>query len=886
MKYALPGTGNRDVTRQTRVLIVDDDFSFARQLKLMLEHRGYVVSATVSSGEEALQELREKSPDLVLMDVVLNGSMDGIEVAEAIRNHWDLPVVYLTGYADEEMLGRARVTSPLGYLVKPVERNELYAAIEMALYRHRMERRLRESEERYRAISEVTSDCIYTLRLSPDQPLEVLWATGESAHISGYSPEAFMEQGWEAIIHPEDHALVREMLGRHLAGESGSCELRVVTRDGDIRWVHNFIRPICERTEEGVIRLYGAFRDITRRKETEQAMRQSVFDYRTLFESAHDAVIIFEPEDERVLEVNRKACEIYGFEHDEFVGMSLKEIAQDVARGRAHVQAALDRGDEGYHFETVQYRRDGSPMVVEISAVSVDYQGQRAILSINRDITERKRAEKALRREHLRYRALFDQTNDAVFMIGLDGRHREVNRRAAEMLGYTSEELVGRSYMDFIVPEERAQSERREALLLDGHSLLVYERTFLRKDGHRVVGEINVVLVRDTSGQPLHFQSIVRDITERKRAEEALKESEKRYRLLFEEALTPVMMVDAVGKYVDANQAALDFLEISREELLERDVWSFTPPGKLDEMQREHMPFLEPRTLETDYYINGRVKTLLLNVAPVELSGRTLLYGIGLDITERKQVEEALERYMDELRRSNRELEQFSYVISHDLQEPLRMITSYLRLLEKYHGEKLDEEGREFVGFAVDGAVRMKAMIDALLSYSRVNTRGREPVITEVQDVLEQTLRDLAFMIAEHEAEVTYDSLPTVLADEAQLAQVFQNLITNALTFQRPSEEGPPRVHVSAEREGEMWHFFVQDNGIGIPEKDYERVFEVFQRLHTQEEYPGTGIGLAICKRVVKRHGGRIWVESEVGRGSTFHFTLPGVNVDRDVEEE
>jgi PAS domain S-box-containing protein len=247
------------------------------------------------------------------------------------------------------------------------------------------------------------------------------------------------------------------------------------------------------------------------------------------------------------------------------------------------------------------------------------------------------------------------------------------------------------------------------------------------------------------------------------------------------------------------------------------------------------------------------------------------------DITERKLAEEQLQHYAEELARSNQDLEQFAYVASHDLQEPLRMVVSYLELLERRSRDQLDEKSVEYIDFAVDGAKRMQQMTQDLLAFSRVGTRGKSLAPTDSAAVLEEVLLGLKVAIEESGAEITHTTLPTVLADDSQLGQLFQNLISNAIKFRGVAR---PQVHISAELEGDKVKFAVRDNGIGIAPQFHERIFLIFQRLHTREEYEGTGIGLAICKKILQRHGGRIWLESEVGHGTTFYFTLPAIEAE------
>jgi light-regulated signal transduction histidine kinase (bacteriophytochrome) len=271
---------------------------------------------------------------------------------------------------------------------------------------------------------------------------------------------------------------------------------------------------------------------------------------------------------------------------------------------------------------------------------------------------------------------------------------------------------------------------------------------------------------------------------------------------------------------------------------------------------------------------NGSITPVLYNASVYRDENREVIgvFAAARDITERKKAGEILKYKLEELARSNEELEQFAYVSSHDLQEPLRMISSYLQLLQRRYQGNLDARADKYIYYAVEGAFRMQNLINDLLEFSRVATRAREFEPTNCEFILNQVLSNLEVFIEENEAIVSHGSLPGVMADSTQLVQVFQNLIINGIKFH--SEEAPI-INICAEKKANEWVFSVQDNGIGIDPQYSTKIFEVFKRLHNKEVYSGTGIGLAVCKKIVERHGGRIWVESELGKGSTFHFALP-----------
>jgi PAS domain S-box-containing protein len=373
----------------------------------------------------------------------------------------------------------------------------------------------------------------------------------------------------------------------------------------------------------------------------------------------------------------------------------------------------------------------------------------------------------------------------------------------------------------------------------------------------------------------------IRDISVRKAAEAHLAQMEGRYRGLLEAAPDAMVVVDKKGEIVLLNVQAEKKFGYPRDELLGQKVTNIIPEGFAERLVADALRSAEDalaQQIGTGIELYGRDRAgnefpIEIMLSPLESAEGTLVTAAIRDISLRKRAEVNLWQKMEELNRSNEELEQFAYIASHDLQEPLRMVASYTQLLSRRYKGKLDSDADEFIAFAVDGASRMQRLIQDLLTYSRVGSRAQELLDTSSQTALQQAIMNLKGTIEDSGAVVTHDALPMVVADEMQLIQLLQNLIGNAIKYH---DHGIPTVHVSAARvTGKKWQFSVKDNGIGIDPQYFEKIFGMFQRLHKREEFTGTGIGLAICKKIVERHGSKITVESTLGQGSTFHFMLP-----------
>jgi PAS domain S-box-containing protein len=458
-----------------------------------------------------------------------------------------------------------------------------------------------------------------------------------------------------------------------------------------------------------------------------------------------------------------------------------------------------------------------------------------------------------------------------------------LNVQAEKQFGYRRDELIGQNVTN-IIPVGFAERILADGLRSVEEALAQQigtgiELTARRKDGSEF--PIELMLSPLDSAEGILITVAIRDISVRMNAEKHLAQMEGRYRGLLEAAPDAMVVVNQAGEIVLLNVQAERKFGYRRNELLGQKVTNIIPEGFAERIVSDSLRSADDalaQQIGTGIELVARRKDgsefpIELMLSPLNNADGILVTAAIRDIAKRKEADAELMKKMTELSRSNEELGQFAYVASHDLQEPLRMVASYTQLLSRKYKGKLDADADTYIAFAVDGATRMQRLIMDLLSYSRVGTKGQDLIDTSSEVALGDAIINLSGAIADSGAMVTHDPLPHVMADEMQLAQLFQNLVGNAIKYQSPG--AIPHIHVSAARNGEAkWIFSVKDNGLGIDAQYYDRIFGMFQRLHKREEFAGTGIGLAICKKIVERHGGSISVESKSGEGSIFRFSM------------
>ncbi len=498
---------------------------------------------------------------------------------------------------------------------------------------------------------------------------------------------------------------------------------------------------------------------------------------------------------------------------------------------------------------------------------------------LRQEFAQRKQAESL----HTELESLFDHAQVGLMVLRGERHLVKGNQRLADILGYGSPvDMQGLSKKALHLTEERYVEfgEEHHNALTRGEKLQI-EYELRRKDGTPVWCSLSgkALDTENPSDLDKGVLWVVDDITEKKKAEQTLKESELLMKNIFNALKEAVLVLDPQRELINVNHATQDIFGYSAKELYEQStaVLHVDHEHYLEFGNRLRETFSEAAPTEFEFEArrkNGEIFPTEHTVSMMkDDTGKALgIVSVVRDITERKNAENELRKLLSELERSNNELKQFAYVASHDLQEPLRAVAGFLQLLQSRYQSHLDAKGRHYIERSVKAAQRMQTLITDLLSLSRVNTTPLSIETHDIGHITEQVVESLQMLIQEKNADITFGNMPCLPVDVGQIQSLFQNLLLNSLKY---NENKNAYVVIECQDQDNEYCFSIKDNGIGISDKFHERIFLVFQRLHTEQEYTGTGIGLALCRRIVERHGGKIWVESQPGQGATFYFTLP-----------
>jgi PAS domain S-box-containing protein len=792
----------REKHGEIKILIAEDEMIVAKDLALRLLDLGYQVTGTASTGELAVQLAQESKPALILIDMGLAGEMDGIEASEQIRARLDIPVIFLTDHDERDVPLRAKQTEPYGYLTKPLSHPILKITIETALYKHKADRSVRETEAKYRALVEKVPAITYTAGL--DGASTTIYISPQIENLLGFSQEDYFADPdlWRKRLHPDDRERVMaEVAHSHDSGDPFDSEYRMIARDGTTIWFHDSAKLVCADEEGHPLCLQGVMLDISERRRSEEALRGSEQRFRAVFNNAAVGIDVLDGFG-RFIEVNTALADMLGYSKEELIGISPLDLThpEDLGKSREHLARLVEENTHAYRLEKRYVRKDGSILFAEVTVSKIlDPEGNYdSTIGVISDVTDRRNAENALR----------VKTHD------LGERVKELNclyriSQLREHSGISLEETL-QGVVDLIAPAWEYPEITCARIIWEGKEFKT------QNFGDPVSKQSADILV---TGEIVGSLEVVY-LEERPKSDEGP--------FLKEERDLINAIAERLGRMLERTKA---------EEALQR-------------YQAELEQLVQERTMEL-VKANEQLRQ---------------------EITERKKAEEVLKESARALKRSNQDLEQFAYVAAHDLREPLIGVAAYLKLLERSIGKTLENESRKYLSRSLDTVIRMDFLIQSLLDYSRVTETKRKPEPTDCNTCLAQALANLRRAIKESGATISKEPLPTVMAIPVHLTQLFQNLIGNAIKFRGSS---PLKIHVGVQSRNFEHEFLVRDNGIGIAPPYFDRVFQIFQRVDNSSDPGGTGIGLATCKKIVERHGGRIWVESEPGRGSIFFFTIP-----------
>jgi PAS domain S-box-containing protein len=903
--------------KPARVLYIEDDAGLTRLVGKKLTREGYVVDVA-GDGGVGLAKLDKDFYDVLLLDYKIP-VRDGLDVIRVLAREGRLPpTIVVTGAGDEDVAAEAMKLGASDYVVKdaegkylgllPLVINQVLSRSILAREKIRAEEELRKSEEKYRTLAENIPIGLY--RTEARNGGTVVSANRASARMFGYERASELI-GKRAIDHyadPRDRSSLIEKVKAQ--GSVVNYEIQLKRRDGSEFWGSVSARAVAGA--DGVIAyLDGAIGDFTEHKRAQEALRDSEERYQALFDRSLDCVYIHDFKG-NFLDANAAALKLLGYRKDELRSLNFTALLSP-EQAKSALAAADEIKETGFQSDLMEFklrRNDGRYVNVETKASVIFRDGEPyAIQGIARDITARKLTEERLRiaRDELeervkertveltdtlekfseseeKYRDVVERIQDGLAIVQ-DSVLKFFNRKLAETLGYEPADLRGRLFTDVVAPDERDRIMGYYRQRLEGEKVpSVYETIGVTRDGREIPVEVSVTVLQ-FEGQPAQLV-LIRDLTERREQERVLREQQWILENVLNNMSEIVYVVDPYTREILYTNETGERLLGGRlaGQLCYRAIWGLEAACYSCRVGRVLVDG-DGETYTREAFNEKLGRWLRVNMRAVPWrDGGQVWCGVAVDISESKALEEEIIAHNRTLNQTvkdrtaallakNRELESFTYSVSHDLRAPLRSIEGFSRaLLEDYH-EKLDDEGRDFLGRIVSSAVRMDRLINDLLSYSRLGQRGVASEAVDMNKLVAYALEEMKGDVEAAAAQVEVSgALPTVRGDPALLLVLLNNLIGNALKYRRPGV--PPEVRITCREEEKKFVFAVDDNGIGLDMKYQNIVFQIFQRLHTEDDYPGTGIGLASARKVAAAHGGRIWYESEPGKGATFFFEI------------
>jgi PAS domain S-box-containing protein len=742
------------------------------------------------------------------------------------------------------------------------------------------ERQLQISEKRFRSLVENSLDAIAIIGLDGNAS----YVSPSISNVLGYSEEEALQLNLFQIVHPDDiQGVVKrmEVVLNHPGETIEGYTSRTQHKDGSWRWLEASITNLLH--DPNINGIVDNFRDVTFRIESENILKASEEKYRILFNSTPIPKLIYEIQSSLIMDVNKAAEEHYGYSHGEFLEMTIDMLrSQENGGAIDHTKEKIVERSNYIRFGIFRHqKKNGKQINVEIVGHQVNFQEKECMMIVCNDVTETIKAQQDLKRSFEEKTLILESIGDGFFTLDNKWIVTYWNKQAELITKIKREDIMGKCLWEIFPEITNTQFYHQYHLAKQTQLTSVFEEYY---------PSLNIWMEISAYPSKEGLTVFFKDITLRRMAEEQIKLSNDRFEKVSEATN------DAIWDWDIENDTL--FWGGGFKSLFGYDVEKITPTLQT---WTEHIHPEDLYTVESS--INSALEIpennnwiseyryLKMNGEFAYVVDRGIIIrnnegkairmvGAMTDITYRKEYEESLkdlnlslEKYTKDLEISNLELEQFAFVASHDLQEPLRMVSSFLNQLERKYGDLLDEKAKQYIHFASDGARRMKQIILDLLEFSKAGKPEEDMEHLDLNELMEDYKILRRKLIQDKSAIISYDKLPVIMAFRAGILQSLYNILDNSLKYCKPNE--PPQITIFVEDRGKWWKFEIMDNGIGIAKEYYEKIFTIFQRLHNRDDYSGTGIGLAIVKKNIESLGGEIWLESELGKGSTFHFILP-----------
>ncbi len=896
------------------ILIVEDENIIAMDIQMVLNEMGYNVCGIIDKGEDVYPIVEKEPPDLILMDITLKGKMNGFDAAKSLyEKNYDIPIIYCSAEINKNRLDKAKLPNTYGYLIKPLKEDNLYTTIELTIDKANLERKLKiknqelekaneeleetneELEKANEELEETNEELIrnekifYNLFEKANDAIFIadaengilLNANKAAEELIGYKKNSIIGKHQSTLHPPYQHNLVVESFKEdgNQKGEAVYKEFELLHKDG-----HTIPVEICPSiiyiNEKKAV--YGVFRDITQRKRMEQKLRENEEKLRMVIKNMPVMLDAFDVNN-RIIMWNKECERVTGYSEEEMLSSDdpMTLLYPDEDYRKEVMDSWTYRDDNLISNDTVVTKKNGEKRLINWINISKSnpIKGWNE-WAIGIDVTERKKYEQQLKESEDRYKKLFFGFINPVSIYDEDANIILINNPEKSLFKGNRDELIGKSLKDIIPDKYEIIKERVKKVLESGEPLIVEDHIKTDITSRYFMSYFSPIYNYEKGLDVV--QVISYDITERILLEEKLRENEAYLKTILENTK------DGIVSSLPEKDFLITFWNKGAEE-----IYGYTSSEavgqKSDEFLKTRFTIISKKEAQKFLYDNnywegeilqknkaGEDINILISIKLFKNPRDNSIEAVSIhrNITEQKQSEKKLKEYTEKLRKSNHELESFAHRAAHDLKNPLNILISGLKILKK--NRNMDEEKRTYlINTMIERSNLLINQVNNILKYAQINEE-KNLIKVNVKNMVNKTISDLDKIIKEKDAEIiTKDLDKEIKVDMGLFYSLIYNLINNALKY----NENKPQIIISLEDKEDEWLFSIKDNGIGINEKDNHKVFELMFRVKdVKGTYEGTGIGLASCKKIVEIHNGSIWLESELGKGSTFYFTIPKTN--------